>query len=171
MVDFWGKEVRSSGVVTFFRTVTVRKWASTSDSASQLDLSLDSWMQTEGWRCLEGFWFWHGSTLTFAALDKTSRRLSESLLEIQVFFLDAASVGLNLWGMRDTYRDKVRYDKERTEGSFLCGPSWGFFHIDSCFFIKGSFSLLKSRICGQKITFTVQIVKPTEAVWLWVWAL
>lgn len=133
MVDFWGKEVRSSGVVTFFRTVTVRKWASTSDSASQLDLSLDSWMQTEGWRCLE------------AALDKTSRRLSESLLEIQVFFLDAASVGLNLWGMRDTYRDKVRYDKERTEGSFLCGPSWGFFHIDSCFFLLREVFLCSNR--------------------------
>lgn len=90
----------------FFQTVTVRKWASTSDSASQPNFECKQRLEVFG-----GFLILAQLHLNFAALDKTTRRLSESLLEIQVFFLDAASVGLNLWGMRDTYRDKVRYDR------------------------------------------------------------
>ena len=34
-----------------------------------------------------------------------------------------------------------------------------------------SFSSLKWRSLGQRMLFTVQIVKPTEGMWLWLWAI
>ena len=132
MADFWGKEVKSSGAVTFFssplRCVNEHPPPTLHRNSN---LMLDSWMQT--------------LHLNFAAPDKPP----DGYLKLSCsVFSDAASVGLSLWGMCDTCRDELRYDgRELRDPSCVVLPQVSSIWI---FFIFYFFYLREVFLCSNR---------------------